>query len=283
MNKSVQFVEDLPTVENTEPVSLYRSTSPFYYRDHDKYILSYGSDSWTIKIDGKLKELHLKVLFDRLSFPSGDMEAHQKAGIALQKGYDEQIQHNTISFKIWIFILKDCLLIHPDTPIIRDLNLRLAYGIISRCEIRQGKEIYIVANGDDNLESFVFHLYPGDQKAMKHPLFHTFALIDRKSALQEAYNGLIDGIRRCRQFRDDTNDYITSDNDIDEQAHIENEILLNESGQGDDELNDVLLDVAPRTESSAMSVELNGGSVLGSKRNVGYDIAAGKEKHRRFV
>lgn len=283
MNKSVQFVEDLPTVENTEPVSLYRSTSPFYYRDHDKYILSYGSDSWTIEIDDKLKESHLKVLFDRLSFSSGHLNVHQKASVALQKGYDEQIQHNTISFKIWIFILKDCLLIHPDTPIIKDMNLRLAYGIISRCEIRQGKEIYIVANEDDNSESFVFHLYPGDQKAIKHPLFHTFALLDRNAALQEAYNGLIDGIRRSRQFRDDTHDYITCDNDVDQQAHIENEILLNESGQGDDELNDVLLDVAPRTESSAMSVELNGGSVLGSKRNVGYDIAAGKEKHRKFV
>ncbi|VEU24351.1 DEKNAAC105550 [Brettanomyces naardenensis] len=42
--------------------------------------------------------------------------------------------------------------------------------------------------------------------------------------------------------------------------------MLDESGQADDELNDVLLQVSSDGENSAMKVALNGRSVTGVKR-----------------
>lgn len=174
------------------------------------------------------------------------------------------------------------MLIHINVPISDNLTLRLSYNGIARCELRKGQEIYIEEECNDFQEAFSCSLKPGDQRRIKYPLFCIFAFLDQNSALQEAYNALMDGVKRCRQLRDESSDYVVCDSDF-EQEHISKEILLNENGQGDDELNDILLDVAPRTESSAMNVEINGSSIVGVKRIVHHETEPEREKFRRVV
>ncbi|QPG76072.1 hypothetical protein FOA43_003458 [Brettanomyces nanus] len=281
-----RVISDLPTIENTQPVESYRATSPRFYRDKDQTLLHYGSDVWYLSAECRAVSKNGSITSVKLPFTDHleiSYQSLQKDGtVIVSRQSDDAV---LMTFPIWIFVLNESLLLHFDFHSIPSgLTLSVSYDSVVSCELNDKMTKLCLSVDNGPLGTCEFICYPRADGQVKYSLFLPFSDMPTRQALELAYAGISECI--AQEYRSKRADDEDDNEDVrvtsgSEMRMLPEEVMLDDSGQADDETNDILIDAGSPEGNSAMDVELDGGHVAGIKRGRGNTTL--DHKYRRLT
>lgn len=252
MVSSIRQISDLPTVENTDLEDLYESTSPKDYRSDDHSVLYYGSDQWLLwfKCDHHMN--------GAIQFP---------LSILNSTNLNEYMNKDDQKLPISLYVVSGSLIIKFN--MVNGINLSIPYENIE--SLNYNTE-YIRMSVMDGAKAAQLILIPSLQHSSANPLFNPFEKLDNGQSIVWASNAI------CRCINNVSDTQLDALN-IESGASVDQEILLKEGGQGDDELNDSILQITGLTDPSSADVELETGRTR-VKRSLNWDSLNERKKSR---
>lgn len=245
MAKSIRIVSDLPTVENTQLYASFQATSPQYYKDADQSLLYYGSDAWALQLECNVESSIVTLPINGIQ--ESYSEIISEPGVSSAPCNDGIL----LTIPVWVFVLNESLLIHFAMNSFGNITLSIPYTNIMMTGLHENSVYLSINNGATDIE---LCLYPVANSIVRYPLFASFADLSTEDSLNAAYEGITSFISQGTATADDDD---LSVGTVDPNV----EVLVDNTGNADDELNDYLLQIGGE---GGMSVHLD--ATAGVKR-----------------